>query len=345
MRKYGLFFSNLSNINAMKKIDQLVVISRFYGKDHRFVIAGGGNTSYKNEQQIWVKASGFALATIDEEGFALLDRAKLQIISGKSYSSDADLREAQVKSDLEAACITKNRRPSVETSMHNAINYAFVVHLHPTAVNGLMCSQQAESKLRELFGDQPLYIPYTDPGYVLFKKVEGAIAAYRAERGKEPSVIWLQNHGIFVAANDIEEIRRTYDQILDVLDKEVQTAASEAAANSPALQAYLQAEDSPVPERVTEVIPALRMLASEVGQAGQSRFQPKTLKIRNNKLIEHYCKNTDNYISISRPLRPMPLYIVNPTNYSSIRPKPTKHWMMPKIFCPFSGNISAISPK
>ena len=304
MRKYGLFFSNLSNINAMKKIDQLVEISRFYGKDNRFVIAGGGNTSYKNEQQIWVKASGFALATIDEEGFALLDRAKLQLISEKSYSSDADLREAQVKSDLEAACITKNRRPSVETSMHNAINYAFVVHLHPTAVNGLMCSQQAESKLRELFGDQHLYIPYTDPGYVLFKKVEGAIAAYRAERGKEPSVIWLQNHGIFVAANDIEEIRRTYDHILSVLDDEMQTAARGDAARSRALQAYMQAEDSPVPPRVSEVLPALRMLVSETEQQKHGPLQLKTLKIRNNKLIAHYCEKEENYIRISRPFTP-----------------------------------------
>lgn len=286
----------------MKKIEQLIEISRFYGKDNRFVIAGGGNTSYKNEQQIWVKASGFTLAGIDQEGFAVLDRAKLQLLSEKSYSSDADLREAQVKTDLEAACITKNRRPSVETSMHNAINYAFVVHLHPTAVNGLMCSRQAESKLRELFGDEPLYIPYTDPGYVLFKKVEGAIAAYRAERGKEPSVIWLQNHGIFVAANDIEEIRRTYDHILAVLDKEVQKAASGAAAGSKALQAYFQAAESPVPGRVTEILPALRMLVSETDQ--QKQLQLKTLKIRNNKLIEHYCGETENYARISRPFTP-----------------------------------------
>lgn len=295
--------SNQLNINAMKKIEQLIEISRFYGKDNRFVIAGGGNTSYKNEQQIWVKASGFALATIDQEGFAILDRAKLQLISEKSYSSDADLREAQVKSDLEAACITKNRRPSVETSMHNAINYAFVVHLHPTAVNGLMCSQQAESKLRELFGDQPLYIPYTDPGYVLFKKVEGAIAAYRAERGKEPSVIWLQNHGIFVAANDIEEIRRTYDHILEVLNKEVLAVACDDA-RSQALQAYLQAEESPVPGRVTEVLPALRMLVSQNEKQEQGSVQLKTLKIRNNKLIEHYCEKTEHYARISRPFTP-----------------------------------------
>ena len=61
----------------MSEIDKLVEVSRKYGRDDRYVIAGGGNTSYKNEERLWVKASGHALATIGEEGFAVLDRSKL----------------------------------------------------------------------------------------------------------------------------------------------------------------------------------------------------------------------------------------------------------------------------
>ena len=114
----------------MKEIDSLIKISRLYGSDNKFVIAGGGNTSYKNKDRLWVKASGVSLATISEDGFALLDRAKLNLMTEKVYSSDDDEREEQVKRDLEEATLTKGKRPSVETSMHNAINYAFVVHLH-----------------------------------------------------------------------------------------------------------------------------------------------------------------------------------------------------------------------
>jgi len=62
----------------MKELEELVEISQFYGRDNRFVIAGGGNTSYKNAEKIWVKASGSSLATITEEGFAILDRAKIE---------------------------------------------------------------------------------------------------------------------------------------------------------------------------------------------------------------------------------------------------------------------------
>lgn len=188
-------------MNAPEQVQQLIEISRHYGVDSRFVIAGGGNTSYKNAEKLWVKASGSSLATITEDGFAVLDREKLKVLSERTYSSDSAEREEQVKNDLAAACISKGRRPSVETSMHNAIDYAFVIHLHPTAVNGLMCANNVESDLRRLFGEKALYIPYTDPGYVLFKFVEDSIKAYRKANGAEPQVIWLQNHGIFASVS------------------------------------------------------------------------------------------------------------------------------------------------
>ena len=156
----------------MNEIKQLIRISQFYGSDSRYVIAGGGNTSYKNADKLWVKASGHALATITEEGFAVLDRNKLNVISQKQYPADTAAREEEVKNDLAAACITKDRRPSVETSLHNALSASFIVHLHPTLVDGLMCAQDVEQVTKKLFGDEALYIPYIDPGYILFKEVE-----------------------------------------------------------------------------------------------------------------------------------------------------------------------------
>lgn len=165
----------------MNPIQELIEISQYYGRDSRFVIAGGGNTSYKNADKMWVKASGSSLATITEDGFAIMDRAKLNLMSDKTYSNSAAEREEQVKNDLADATISKGKRPLVETLMHNVIDFAFVVHMHPTLVNGLMCAKSAESDLRKLFGAKALYIEYTDPGYVLFKKVEDAIKAFRAE--------------------------------------------------------------------------------------------------------------------------------------------------------------------
>ena len=198
-----------------QNLTELVEASRFYGKDKTFVIAGGGNTSFKDSNYIWIKASGSALETIDENGFVCLSRAKLKIVSTKVYSHNATQREADVKADLTNAIVSKgNNRPSVETSMHEIIDYQYVVHTHPTLVNALMCSINAESICSELFDDQSLFIPYTDPGYILFKKVDTKIAQFTAKFGKAPQIIFLENHGVFVAADTISEIKNLYSSII-----------------------------------------------------------------------------------------------------------------------------------
>jgi len=266
----------------MKEIEQLIEISQFYGRDRRFVIAGGGNTSYKDNEKIWVKASGASLADITEAGFAVLDRSLLHPMTEKVYSTHPAEREEQVKNDLAAATLTKEKRPSVETSMHNVIDYPFVVHLHPTVVNGLMCAQDAEASLKRLFGEKTLYVDYTDPGYLLFKKVNERIKAYRAAYHEEPKVIWLQNHGIFVAAGTADEIKSIYADILQKI---------EGAVSKPL---PLQERE---PSRITEeVVPALRMMLSDNGL--------KTLRVRHNELIEWYGNSGENRQDISRPFTP-----------------------------------------
>ena len=276
----------------MKEIEQLIEVSRRYGADSCFVIAGGGNTSFKTADRLWVKASGHALATIGEDGFAVLDRAKLNPMGTKAYSADTAEREAQVKDDLAAACITKDRRPSVETSMHNAINYAFVVHLHPTAVNALMCSVQAEAKCKELFPDA-LYIPYCDPGYTLFKKVFDEIQAYKAARGTEPQVIFLQNHGIFVGADSVAEIDKIYSEIIATLGS---ATASFLFSAEECLEEESAVSDSA--SSVVESIPAIRQILSRGGRG------LKTLKVTKNELTDQFTESEAGFKKVSAPFTP-----------------------------------------
>lgn len=250
----------------MRQIEDLIAISRKFGQDSRFVIAGGGNTSYKDENRLWVKASGHALATITEDGFAVLDRTLLNEMGEKAYNEDTAIREEQVKNDLSVACVTKDRRPSVETSLHNCMGFAFVVHLHPTLVNGLMCSANAEAACGEIF-PEALYIEYTDPGYTLFKKVYDRINAYKAANGKEPRVIFLQNHGIFVGGDTTAEIEGIYSEILGKLETKV---------------AALPEGGSEVSPTVTDVIPAIRQMLSRSGRG------LKTLKVTKNALVDYF---------------------------------------------------------
>lgn len=263
-------------------LSKLVDISRFYGSQKEFVVAGGGNTSFKTADYLWVKASGFALASISEEGFAKLDRRKLNEVGSKIYSSDTIEREQQVKHDLTAANLTPERRPSVETSMHNAINYQYVVHLHPTLVNGVMSANDVEKVVVAIFGEDALYIPYIDPGYILFKEVEQQIKDYRKIKGFDPKVILLQNHGIFVSSDSVDEVRSVYDQVLSGINANVKKTLP------------LGSED--VSELVTDIIPAIRMIVSVDGL--------KTVRIRNNALIAHFSSGRDAFNKVSKPFTP-----------------------------------------
>ena len=265
-----------------KELEQLIAISQTYGKDARFVIAGGGNTSYKNAERLWVKASGHALATIGEEGFAVLDRALLNPMGEKAYSTDTALREEQVKNDLQAACITRDRRPSVETSLHNCMGTAYVVHLHPTAVNALMCSVNAAQCCKELF-PEALYVEYTDPGYTLFKKVYDRIQAYKTQYGKEPQIIFLQNHGVFVGADSTAEIAQIYDNLLTRIESQTTGLPTGEAAVCGCAQ---------------EVIPAIRQMLSRKGRG------LKTLQVSNDALITYFTENEQRFAQVAKPFTP-----------------------------------------
>ena len=267
----------------MKEIEQLVEVSRRYGADSRFVIAGGGNTSYKDNERLWVKASGHALATIGEDGFAVLDRSLLNKMGEKVYSSDPAEREEQVKNDLAEACITKGRRPSVETSLHNAMGARFIVHLHPTAVNGVMCSNNAEAASRELFGEDALYIPYTDPGYTLFKKVYDEICAFKAAKGYEPKVIFLQNHGVFVGADTVEEIDAIYADMLAKIEARVKPV-----------------DETPteVCDCVAEVVPAIRSILSRDGRGD------KIIKVVKTALVDEFTASEAAFAKVAAPFTP-----------------------------------------
>jgi NAD(P)-dependent dehydrogenase (short-subunit alcohol dehydrogenase family)/rhamnose utilization protein RhaD (predicted bifunctional aldolase and dehydrogenase) len=265
------------------EIKDLIEISRYFGNNKEYAIAGGGNTSYKEDAFIWIKASGVSLASVDENSFVKLSREKLQRIISATYSDKPMERETQVKADLLAAIEgIQPGRPSVETSMHETIRYPFVVHTHPTRINGLLCAKHAKETVYRLFGETALYIEYTDPGYILFKKAKERIDQYQETCGKDPRIVFLENHGVFVSGNSIGEIRKSYEHIEKVLkaaDKRI-----------------LPAGDLPLSEKIMDVLPAVRMLFTETGS--------KVIRIRHNKLIANYYASRKAFEEIQFPFAP-----------------------------------------
>ncbi len=199
----------------------LLEMSQRYGADPAYVLAGGGNTSVKDEAHLYIKGSGTSLATITEDGFVKVDRAKMDAIWNKTYSADAAERESEVLADLMDAVLDAGKRPSVETFLHNLFPQKYVVHLHPALVNGLTCAQEGEKTATELFGDEALWIGESEPGFVLAKTVRDAMMQYQSETGKIASLVFLQNHGIFAAADSADGIDKIYKDVISKLSQKL----------------------------------------------------------------------------------------------------------------------------
>jgi rhamnose utilization protein RhaD (predicted bifunctional aldolase and dehydrogenase) len=198
----------------MENLNQLIELSHQFGKNPDYIIAGGGNSSYKEDGKMWVKASGTSMDLINKDGFVCLDRQKMKVIQERQYSGNPSQREEEVKQDLHHAILyPAGKRPSVEASMHEIIPFAYVMHTHPTLVNGVLCAQHSRQVIQDLFGNDVVYVPYTDPGYVLFKEVMMALDVYRTEKGRDAQILFLENHGVFVGANSCEEIKDIYRMI------------------------------------------------------------------------------------------------------------------------------------
>jgi rhamnose utilization protein RhaD (predicted bifunctional aldolase and dehydrogenase)/NAD(P)-dependent dehydrogenase (short-subunit alcohol dehydrogenase family) len=216
-------------------LDQLVKLSHYYGLDVEFVIAGGGNTSVKTGDRLFVKASGTSLADIMPDGFVELSRSALDELLAADLGADPVVREERFKHAILAARVDPGRgqRPSVECVLHGLFPARFVVHTHSTSVNWLACARDGGEAARTLFGDEVLWIPYVDPGYVLARSVNEALTAHRSVTGRErPRALLMQNHGIIVGGDTPDEVRDNTDFVVGTVRRAAGTVDLASAFGS-----------------------------------------------------------------------------------------------------------------
>lgn len=208
----------------------LVDFSRHYGSDVSLVAAGGGNTSMKENGVLYVKGSGSALATIDAENFVALDMNKLLAIPGNIYPDTDAEREAAFLKDIMDARLPgeEEKRPSVETLLHALFPHKYVLHLHPSMVNGLTCSKQGQKAANRLFPDA-VWVDECRPGYTLAMILAGAI-------NEKVNTVLLQNHGVFFAADTPAELDILLKNMMKTLQEEIDKNYDASLDKEPALE-------------------------------------------------------------------------------------------------------------
>ena len=198
-------------------LQELVSMSNRYGGNPDYVLAGGGNTSVKDDTTLYVKCSGTCLADITADGFVAMDKKALAALMVKEYPAGDKEREAAFLADvMETRVKTEEnlaKRPSVEALLHSLFPQKYVLHVHPTLINGLTCGQDGEKLCATLFGSEVIWMPLCRPGYTLGKLCYEAMEKYEKEQGKKAQILIAQNHGIFMGADTVEEIDRLFAMV------------------------------------------------------------------------------------------------------------------------------------
>ena len=275
-------------------LEKLVKISHKYGNNVNYVLAGGGNTSYKTDEHIYVKGSGTSLATIKAEEFVVLNRRQLENMWTKVYPDDDAEKEAEVLADMMNARIEGEgvKRPSVETLLHNLFVQKFVLHVHPALVNGITCGRDGENAVKRIFGDEVIWVPSVKPGYTLAVYCNQAITEYKNKFNKEPEILILQNHGIFFAHDDDVILGEMAEKTMDIIMSNVNRKPDLSGG-------CIDEIDAEKKSRVLKIAPALRMLYGI-----KTASENSTAKFIYNNEIENICQSVEAFKPLVRPFSP-----------------------------------------
>jgi rhamnulose-1-phosphate aldolase/alcohol dehydrogenase len=233
--------------------------SRLLGADPAMVLHGGGNTSAKGEYVdllgrrrpcIWIKGSGWDLATIEAPGLPACDLEQLRKLRALEQLSDEDMVREVRRTLLDPS----SPNPSVEALLHAFLPHRFIDHSHADAVLALSDREGGEELCREVYGDRVAYLPFVMPGFPLAKAVAAVVDAQPQVEG-----VLLHKHGLFTFGDSGEES----------LQRHFEFVAMAAARYEQERQALLATPQSVAEElrrwSASEVTPMLRGILAPDG--------------------------------------------------------------------------------
>jgi len=195
-----------------------VYTSRLLGRDKSLVLHGGGNTSLKlvernrfgeEEAILYVKGSGWDLETIEPAGFSPVRLDPVKRLAGLERLSDPDMVNELVTHMLRATAPV----PSVETILHACMPHKYVDHTHADAVLAITNTPDGDARIRAVYGDSVVVIPYLMPGFDLAQAVAREFA--RLATRKTIGIVLLK-HGIFSFG---DTAREAYERMIELVDR------------------------------------------------------------------------------------------------------------------------------
>ena len=178
-------------------------IINFLHFNFNFIQGSGGNISYKlSEDSLFIKASGKKLNDFQNEN----------IFTTVNYKYDEVLSTIINKNHNYLFLNFLPSRPSIETFMHIILKKKCVVHLHPLSILRFLILDNYKDVINNFMSVTCIkfsLINYSKPGIELANLIYKDISSH-----SEKDVYFLQNHGVIIQGNTVNEILN----ILKLLD-------------------------------------------------------------------------------------------------------------------------------
>ncbi len=286
--------------------------ARLLGAEPDLVLHGGGNTSVKGLHTnvlmekvpaIFVKASGFDMATIEPEGHVGLDLERLYKLRAAINLTDDEMLN-ELRTNL---FDHKAPTPSIEALLHAFLPAMFIDHTHADAILALTNQKDGKEIARKVLGDDVIVLEYIKPGFQLAKAVADAY-----DNNPRANAMVLMHHGLITWGDDARE---SYDRTIELV-----TLAEEYVAAHPLV---MKGNEIPTPfgialERYKSVAPILRGLLTVESDENRSGviLQP----LINEEILAFVDSTDGKRIGLSPPLtsdhlirtKSLPLWVENP---------------------------------
>ncbi len=193
-----------------------VYTSRLLGQESTLVLHGGGNTSVKLkttnlfgeiEELLYIKGSGWNLATIEAAGFAPVRLDVLQKMVQLPQLSDTEI----IRLQRSAMSDSSAPNPSVEAILHALIPFKYVDHTHADSIVTITNTANGKERIQQIYGDRILIVPYVMSGFILAKKIYAI--TQDIDWNKLEGIILL-NHGVFTFSDDA---KTSYEQMINLV--------------------------------------------------------------------------------------------------------------------------------
>ena len=178
------------------------------GSNPLLVQGAGGNVSWKENDTLWIKASGTWLADAGHEDIFIPTNL---VHIRKALSEDDFSIKPMVTSDSAL-------RPSIETLLHALMPQRVVLHLHAIDILSHLIRDDCELNFKNILPKDMNYalVKYCKPGKDLAENVYQKI-----QSNEQINVVFLLNHGLVVGGESVLEVLQLLDNLLACLKTEI----------------------------------------------------------------------------------------------------------------------------